>query len=729
MAFFSSKSKWIGINEGDKKIIEKSPAMQLRKEFNYKKNGKVECLICGLGAFNLYINGKKVNEDVLSPAFTAYDIRSLYLRYDVTNFLQDGKNVIAIKLGNGFFNNTTDETWGFYLSTWRNTPRLRFELFENENSILVSDKSWKATYNGATIHNAIREGEYYDARLYDNWESLDYNDENWNNANIVRSPGGELYEQTMPSIKECETFSPINMWQSKNGYILDFGQNIAGYVGFTLSEKEGTELTITYSEKVKDGELDRESNSMYIYSGTYQQDQYIFSGNGKESWKAEFVYHGFRYVEIKGLNNEPSPNDFMAYFVHTDLKRLGTFNCSNELLNWVFKAGIYSFLSNYHGIPTDCPHREKHGWTGDAVNSSNYSTLFFDMTEAYKKWLVDVCDTQRPSGQICSIAPTNGFGYNWGTGPAFDSVLFMLPYNHYVETGKTDCLEVVYNACKKYLNYASMMEDVDGTVWYGIGDWSWPIEYRADIMTGKFLDTTFYYAITNVFSKIANALNKKEDYLTCSKKAEEIKKVILEKFINGDNVDNNTQGALALPLYFDLVPMEQAKSIAKKLVEKVISDEYKFKVGIFGIKALLNGLSKYGYTDIAYKMVNRYDYPSYGFWKEQGLTTLSERWHVALSQNHHMYGDVLNWMARNIAGLKNTSINYETCEISPYFYDENCSATISKELDNGKIEVDWQKEGNLFTAKINIPKGVNAKLVLIKEYALKQGLNEINIEL
>ncbi len=728
MNYFTQKSKWIGIDEGNHNIIDKSPAMQLRKEFNYVKGGNAECLICGLGTYILYINGKRVNNDVLSPAITAYDIRSLFVRYDITNFLQEGKNVIAVKLGNGFYNQTTKDIWGFYCVSWRNTPRLRLEIFNDDTTILYTDTSWKATYDGATFHNNIREGEYYDARKEDNWETLNYNDSTWNNANVVRAPGGVLEEQLLPPIRECETFSPIKIIQSKEGYILDFGQNMAGYVGFTLKEKEGTKLTISYSEKLIDGELNRESNSMYLYSGVYQQDEYVFSGKDTESWKTQFAYHGFRYAEVKGLTKKPSKDNFTAYFVHTDLKQVGNFACSNDLLDWIYKAGIYSFLSNYHGIPTDCPHREKHGWTGDANMSCNYATALFDMKQAYKKWLIDIIDTQRPSGQICSIAPTNGFGYNWGPGPAFDSALFFIPYTLYVETGDLDCIELVYEPCKKYLEFASSLE-VDGTVCYGIGDWSWPIENRADMMTNRFLDTTFYYNMVKVVSKMANLLNKNEDAIIYSDKADEIKNTILNKFIDGNNVDNNTQGAYASVLYFDIVSGEQAKQIAKKLVKKIEEDEYKFRVGIHGMKCLLNALSKYGYTDIAYKMVNRYDYPSYGFWKEQGLTTLSERWHVALSQNHHMYGDVLNWMYRNIAGLVNTSINYETCEIRPFFFDKNCSASANKLLKNGKLEVDWQKQGDLFTAKINIPKGVNAKLVLNKEYVLKQGLNEINIEL
>ena len=727
MNYFSSDVKWIGFGEGKRKAIQNSPAVQLRKRFIYNKNGKAECLICGLGAYVLYINGKKVGNDVLSPAFTAYDLRALYVRYDVSDYLYNGENVIAVKLGNGFYNQTVADSWDFYTVPWRNSPRLFFEIFDEQGSVIKSDTTWKVSCDGATIHNCIREGEYFDARKNDGWETLDYDDSAWKNAVLVRGPGGDLEEQLMPPIRECETFYPINIWKSKKGWILDFGQNIAGYVGFSLSETEGTEASIYYSEKIKDGELDRKSNSSYVNENTYQLDKYIFSGKGVENWKPQFVYHGFRYVEVCGLNSKPDANKFVAYFIHTDLKQTGNFTCSNELLNWIYKAGVYSFLGNYQGFPTDCPHREKNGWTGDAALSCNYASLLFDMRKSYKKWLVDVIDTQRKNGQICAIAPTSGAEYNWGTGPAWDYALFTIPYTLYVETGDTKCIKLVYNACKKYVDYARSFE-LNGTVCYGLSDWCYPSEYANEIMSNRFSDTCFYYAIVDTLSKMSKILNKKHDYARYSEKAQEIKTSVIKNFINGNCVDNDSQGALATALYFKIVTGEQAKIVANKLAKKVEKDNYIFKVGILGIKSLLNALSEYGYTDIAYKMVNRYDYPSYGYWKNLGFTTLGECWDGSHSNNHHMYGDVLNWMIRNVAGIQNLSISYETCQIKPFFFNDNCSASAYATTPNGKLEVKWEKLGSTFTANITIPKKVTATLIINeKPYPLKTGKNTITL--
>ena len=705
-----TKAKWIGFDEGWYPTRVESPAMQLRRDFEYMGEGDATCLICGLGAFVLYINGKRVGKDVLAPAFTAYDLRTLYLRYDVTSYLKKGKNVIAVKLGNGFYNQTTEDNWHYYHASWRNTPRLRLEIFNKETSVLASDLSWKVTYDGATVHNAIREGEYYDARKEDGWKEEGYDDSAWENVRLVRAPGGELCEQTMPSIRECETFDPIAIWKSKNGWTCDFGQNIAGYVGLKMRGKAGETVVFRYAEKLNGEEIDQSNINVNVRTDAYQEDRYTFKGEGIESWKPEFVYHGFRYVEISGVDKAPTTEEVTAYFAHTDLRKKGRFDCSDVLLKWIYRSGIYSFLGNYHGIPTDCPHREKNGWTADAMLSSEYAVLYFDMFEAYKKWLTDICDSQRKNGQICSIVPTAGKEYNWGTGPAWDCALFVIPYVLYRETGDTECIRLVYPYAKKYLQYIEDFEE-ENTVCFGLSDWC-PPENVEDLklMSNRFSDTCYYYAMLMIASEMAKLQGEELWTTAYFEKASAIKNALHKKFIKDDVVDTDGQGALATVLYFKIVEGEQAKRIARKLVRTLEEDSYKYKVGILGIKSLLNALSEYGYTDVAYKTVARYDYPSYGYWKNLGATTLWEHWDGRNSQNHHMYGDVLHWMGRNIAGLQNKDVSYKKCHLKPYFFEENCSAEISTETPYGEIAFSWKKNDNTFWTNITIPQGIKATL-------------------
>ena len=658
--------KWIGSGERvvTRTTGEKSPALQFRNEIALGKVLRAECKISGLGCYVLYINGKRVGDDVLSPAFTAYDKRVLYVEYDVSRYLVTGKNVVAVKVGDGFYNQTTHDTWGFYQAPWRDRAKLFFELTVDGKKALVSDGSWKCTFNGTTVHSAMRTGEHYDARKEDGWKEVGYGDVAWQNACIVAPPGGELCLQRLPPIRECEMYPAVGVWKSARGWIFDFGKNISGYVSLKMKGKRGETAEIRYAEKLDGKEIDQENISCYVLdTQEFSTDKYTFKGEGTEEWKPEFVYYGFRYIEVRGLKNTPPGDAFTAYFVHTDLRRKGNLTTSNALLNWIYEAGIRSFLSNFHGFSEDCPHREKNGWTGDAVISANYAVCNFDMQEAYKKWLQDLADSQRASGQLPGIAPTSGWGYNWGSGPAWDAALFFLPYVLYKETGNTECFDIVYQAAEKYLAYAAYYR-AEGLVCYGLSDWCPPDLPDLKLMSNRFSDSCYYYAMQKIMANMCGRKGKLAEAACYEQQAEETKKAIKKTYICGDTVDNDGQGALAEVLYFKIVEGTEAERIAKKLAERVEVDEYKFKVGILGLKALLNALSLYGYTDVAYKAVNRYDYPSYGYWKEQGATTLWENWDGSGSQNHHMYADVLDWIFRNVAGLKNAGVAYDCCVFS-----------------------------------------------------------------
>lgn len=711
MRSFSNQAKWIGMGEGLFQSGIVSPAVQLRKVFEVNEIADAECLICGLGLYLLHINGVKVGDDVLSPAFTAYDKRALFMRYNVTRYLKKGQNILTVTLGDGYYNQTTEDEWHFYKAPWRNSPRLLLELFVGDDSVCVSDTTWRCTTEGAIVHNAIRTGEYYDARKEDCWRQLAYDDSAWQVANLVRPCGGELEEQKMPIIKEHETISAVAMWKSKNGWVYDFGKNIAGYVGIAMQGERGETVRIRYAEKLDGKEIDQSNIDFYVKTDAFSEDRYTFKGEGIEEWKPSFVYHGFQFVEII-CKNEPTMSEVKAYHVYTDLARKGTFSSSDTLLNWIYDAGIRSFLNNFHGFPEDCPHREKNGWTGDAWLSSAYAIFNFDMLEAYKKWLKDICDTQRSNGQICAIAPTGGWGYNWGSGPSFDFSLFSIPYALYLETGDDSCIRLVYPYVKKYLNYLQTVLE-EGTLCIGLGDWRPPDNVQdLKVIDNRFSDTCFYFAILRIFSKMAEIIQDKSAENWGLIQAEQTREVIKERYIQADQVDNCGQCALSFALYFHIVEGEQAKNIAKRLADVVRDDGYRFKTGIFGTAFVLNALSEYGYMDIAYKMVARYDYPSYGYWKKQGATTLWESWLGDASRNHHMYGNVIDWMTRNIVGLQNKGVAYNKCVFKPYFFGDVCSAETETYTPKGKLSFSWQKNGTHLKVVAKIPQGVEARLAL-----------------
>lgn len=731
---FSLEGKWIGT--GDHVVTRttgfQTPAVQFRKQFTIAKEeikGAV-CRICGLGCYVLYINGKRVGNDVLSPAFTAYDKRALYVEYAIKDYLAAGENVIAVKLGNGFYNQMTEDTWGFYQASWREYAKLALEIETPKGIVCKTDRSWKVTTDGATVHNAIRTGEFYDARKEDAWREIGYDDSTWFNATIVAPPGGKICKMNMPPMRECEYYPAEKVWKSQKGWIFDFGKNISGYISMKMEGMAGETAVFRYAEKCNGQEINQENIDCYVLGNReFSTDKYTFSGNGVEAWKPEFVYHGFRYVEVSGIEKEPPMSALTACFVHTDLTSKGIFSCSNELMDWIYEAGIRAFLSNWHGISEDCPHREKNGWTGDAAISCDYAVALFDMKEAYKKWLYDMRDAQRENGQLAAIVPTSGWGYNWGSGPAWDCALFFLPYALYKETGDTECLLLVYEWAKKYLDYAKYYRE-NGLVCYGLGDWC-PPENMDDlkIVSNRLSDSCYYYKMQKIMAEICLLRGDKAEASVYEKFAEETKNGVIKEYVHGDSVDNDGQGALSQVLFFDIVEGEQAKAIAKKLVETVRKDNYVFKVGILGMKALLNALSKYGYTEEAYKIVNRYDYPSYGYWKEHGATTLWENWDGSGSLNHHMYGDVVHWLFRNIGGLQNTGVAYDTCVLKPYFFDEDCSAKSKTMTQKGEISFAWSKKGKDFEADVVCPKGIKATLKIdgLEERIVKTGKIKITL--
>ena len=715
---FFDGAKWIGEGVGLSPNGE-CPALCYRKKITLDKTDGAVCYISGLGLYALYINGTRVGTDVLSPAFTDYRRRTLFVRYNVSKYLHKGENIIAVEVGNGIYNQTVSDAWDFDKAPWRDEKKLILSLFVSGECVLVSDESFKVTSDGPTYNTITRAGEYYDARRMQGWREADFDDTAWKFAVELKAPS-KLCRQNIDPIRECEKLSPAKIFKSREGYICDFGKNMAGYVGIKLDGECGDTVRIRYGELLVDGEIDvkhlndRGSNGVrsfkFVDTDYFSEDRYTFADGPMKEWKPSFVFHGFRYVELIGIKKRPKKSQIRAYFVHTDLKSKGSFKTSSELLQWIYDAGIRSFLANWHGISEDCPHREKNGWTGDAVISTHYAVCLFEMKRAYKKWLTDICDAQRRSGQLPGIAPTGGWGFDWGSGPAWDVVIFALPMAFYEETGDTELIKVVYKSAVRYLRYAKTKEDADGLVKYGLSDWCPPKKVPdLKIADNRFSDSCYYYMMLGFMARFAKLVGSGEEDAYFAD-AERILSNIRRVFVSEEGVDNNTQGALAMALYFGIVSGDEATRVAKMLSERVKEDNYVFKVGILGMKALLNALAAYGYVEDAYKMVARYDYPSYGYMKNMGLTTLAEDWECKQSLNHHMYADVINWLVRNIAGIQNKGVAYDKCLISPYVYSEECSASASTKTARGPLSVEWSYSSGEIAVSVDIPEGTSASL-------------------
>lgn len=633
-------SKWISkaISEAD------APAPLLRKSFELGKAvKKAKLYVCGLGLGEYYINGEKVSDEVLITPFTKYDSTVIYSAFDVTEYLNIGENAIGAILGNGCYN-VNFPRWDVFKAPWIHHPKLILQLdiefCDGSSGRIVSDRSWKG-HDSAIIYNQTKRGETYDARLEtDGWSEPGFDDSAWDNCFICRSPGGVLREMKHPPIRVTEEFRAENI----HGNIYDLKQNISGWVKIRAKAQRGHKIVIKYAECLKaDGEPDYDKLNTIVGAQTHT-DTYIFKGNGLEEWSPRFAYHGFRYVEII---DAPENIEVIGQFVHTDVNCTGEFECSDEMLNKIHKMVRMSTLSNLHGIFTDCPQREQNGWTGDALFSLEQSLYNYDMTSLYSKWLQDIKDEQRPSGQIPAIAPTAGWGYNWGSGPAWDSFLIQCPFYIYRYTGSTAVLKKMWSSMKLYMKFMESMTD-SCIQDFGLGDWCAP--EGAEPTPTDFTDTIFYYADAEIMSKCAELMGESGAYY--ANLAEKIRKEFRERFVSDGIINIKTQTALATAIYNGVLDDDEIPQNAKLLNDIIAENNYNTACGIIGTKYIYSALTENGYCETAYKMTVNPQMPSYAYWANSGMTTLCEKWDMQDSLNHHMWSEVDTWFYKHLAGIR-----------------------------------------------------------------------------
>lgn len=713
-------ARWIGskrrISTRNNVVNHPTPSLRAIKRISLdKKPSSATVRVSGLGAFVLYVNGKRVSDEILSPAFTNYRETVLFCEYNVAEFLREGENSVAIEVGAGFFNQTTDDRWSFSHAPWYDAEKFILTMSADKEEILVSDPSWRVNHNGPRYHTAIRQGEYYDATREDGWLEDDFDPAAWENAILTSPPGGILKKQELPPIRICEILRPVSKKQGKNGVIFDFGKNISGVCRIKMAAPHGTEICIHYGEQLN---ADADAVSKYgidllVNCENQYMDKYIFRGDGVEEFNAEFVYHGFQFAEVIGA--DPAMDEIEALFIHTDLREKGTWNSSDEMFNWIVDAGNTSILSNFHGFSEDCPHREKNGWTGDAVITVHNAVYRYDMKKAYEKWICgDLVDSQLHTGQLSCVVPTGGWGYVWGCGPAWDTALFSIPEAYYRETGDADLLISVFDAAEKYLEYARLYEDEDGLVCFGLGDWCPPTDHTGNkipVISNEFSDCCQYINMLRIMQLICKIKGEPARADVYKAREERVLASTRRKYVREGDVDNSTVSARAIALYYGIVEGENAQVIADKLAEQVKASGYRAGAGILGMKAIFTALSETGHIDVVNKLVHCDEYPSYGFWKKNGATSLWESWFTNThSRNHHMYSEVLNWIYRYVGGIRNDGIAYDKASIKPYLFANECSAESSTETPRGVIGVKWSYVDGVFRAECEIPEGTDAVL-------------------
>jgi alpha-L-rhamnosidase len=728
------KGKWIT----DTYDYNVKPAPYFRKEFNAdKKIESARAYITVAGLYELSINGKRIGDHRLDPTYTRFDRRNLYVTYDVTKNIQQGKNAIGVLLGNGWYNHqSTTTSWYFDKAPWRARPKfcmdLRITYCDGTVETIITDQNWQTALS-PVIFNSIYTGEHYDARLEQpGWDKPGFKAEGWKNAMNTGAPSQNITAQVLHPVRNVTKIQALKMKkQDERTWLFDFGRNIAGVTHIKVSGIESTTIRLKHAECLdKDGYVDL-SNIDDKYppptdnSDLFQTDIFILNGKGEEEFMPRFNYKGFQYVEVtsdKPLNI--TKECLSAYFMHSDVPPAGNINSSDITLNKIWQAANASYLSNLFGYPTDCPQREKNGWTGDAHIAIETGLYNFDGITVYEKWLADHRDEQQPNGVLPAIIPTSGYGYHWANGPDWTSTIAIIPWNIYMFYGDSRTLEQNYDNIKRYVDYIDENYPSGITDW-GLGDWV-PVKSRTP---KEFTSTIYYYVDVIILSKTAKLLGSQADYKKYTALAEKIKKAVNDKYFNYETgiYGNGYQTELSAALHWGLVPKNLKKKVAENLAKRVVSDNKHVDVGLLGSKTILNALSENGYSDLAWAVASQETFPSWGWWIVNGATTFYENWSLDaasdISMNHIMFGEISAWYYKALGGIfpDEEQPGFKNVILKPNFVSGLEHFEASHEGPYGTIVSSWERKGKTIKYSVSVPPNSTAIVYLNGERIREDG--------
>lgn len=733
------KARWIGENQMSNpgetdKDHTRLAARYLRKPFSINKEVKRATLyISGLGSSESYLNGKRISEDIFAPMPSHYPTRVYYNVYDVTDLLQQGDNLLGVVLGNGRYfamRNPGMLTYGLPSLL----AQLEMEYTDGTTEQVVSDTSWKVTSQGPIIANNEFDGEEYDARKeLKGWNTAQYDDSAWKTAELMDEPQGKLVAQPNPNLTIQDTVKPIQVIARSDGkYILDMGQNMVGWLNVQLKGKAGKPITLKFAEILNP------DTTLYLANlrSAKVTDVYTPASDAAFTWEPSFVYHGFRYVEVDGLDYRPEPSDFSGYVIYDEMSTTGKFKSSNPLVDQIHKNAYWGIRGNYRGMPTDCPQRdERLGWLGDRVTGASGEAYLFNNALLYNKWLQDIEDSMSPEGSISDVSPKYWTIYNddvtWPA--AFFTVAEML----HRQFGDDSVIRRHYPAMKKWMQHMEQTAMQDYIITKDTyGDWCMPPEEQHLIHSqdparktdGSILGTSVYYNLLHLMMKFADICGKSEDIAGYQQLADKMKEAYNKKFFNPETAQygNNTVTANMLSLRLGLVPEGYEQKVFDNIVQKT---EVDFKghvsTGVLGIQHLMRGLTEYGRKDLAYKILTNEDYPSWGYMINKGATTIWELWNgdtadpAMNSANHVMLlGDLLIWYYEDLAGIKcaDDAVAFKKIEMNPVLPEGLDYVDASYESAYGTIESEWTRDGDKLTWRVVVPGNTSAQVYFPEGY-------------
>lgn len=723
------------------------PAPYLRKTFKVGEKVKSATLyITGLGFYELHFNGKNITKGFLAPYRSNPEDIVYFDKYDVKDLLVNGSNVIAAILGNGMQNGLGAYVWNFDKAPWRSAPKVCFELtleYENgKTETVISDTDTKV-HPSPILFDDVHFGEYYDAnKEIASWDLPNFDDSAWGNAILAEKPNGEVRLCEADPIKVRKTLLPISVTECGDGFVYDFGFNNSGLCELNIKNStKGQKIVLIHFEMMREGKPALNTIRFVPSRDLYQEDIYYCAGRKTETHIPSFTYHGFRYVYVEGITKEQATLDLLKYLVfNSDIKQIGHFVCDDGIANSLQDAAVRSDLSNFHYFPTDCPHREKNGWTADASLSAEQMLLNLDPERSYKEWLRNMYKALGEDGQLPSIIPTCGWGKNGGNcGPSWDIAIVNIPYQVYIHRGDKQILEELSEPLFKYLKYLNSRINDENLVRLGLGDWC-----QAGKRNGEAPDTPLLLTASVSSADIAKkaafiyeVLGDTEKMEFAKDMANRIGSAIKEKLIDHETMTafGGTQTGQALLLHYGYFEEYERESAFKRLLEFIEEKDGHIAIGVLGNLALYRVLSDFGYADLAFDMLTRTDYPSMGNWIARGATTLWENFdrlgnYPAFSLNHHFWGDFSAWFYTCLAGMKinPTKKDINNVNISPVFVSKLNYVKADHLLPSGKLEVEWKRNDEGLTLTVNIPNGVWGEIILPNGYKFEDDSVKCKLE-
>lgn len=733
-----------------------------------KKVRKAVFTVTGLGFYRFWMNGRELTKGYLSPYISNSDDIVDYDEYDITDDLRLGKNIFGFMLGNGMQNCFGGYIWDFEEAHFRSSPCLAFclsaeyedgttEEYEADESVLCAEGPY---------FDDLRLGETYDAeKEIENWNSADFvPDGRWMPALKAESPCGEKRLCIAKPIVKTKELKPVGIWKQdvyldrehgwlRGGYVYDFGENNAGIIRLKTTAEKGRRIEIYYGEhRAEDDRFYGENGENIVRKGDLtflndglgsdkpgkpkylQKDTYISAGKADGIFENSFTYHGFRYAYVLGITEEEAVLGLLTYIVmSTSLEEKGGFSCSDETVNKLQEMTRRSTLSNFYHFPTDCPQREKNGWTADASLSVEHTLLNLEPTENYLEWYGHIVKSQNEEGSIPGIIPTGGWGFKWGNGPAWDQIIVTLPY---MLLRYRDDDRIAYLCCDTLIKYQSFLKSIrkeNGLVEYGLGDWAPP-------------DSVYHAPLIVTDSIISMEICRKTEFILryCGKNAEadearalkdDLRKAIRDNLIDTDTLtvlSENTetpgcQTCQAMALYYGVFNEDEEEKAFEVLLKKITENGDHLDTGVLGARVIFHVLTKFGHTDKALKIITDRTFPSYGNWVERGFTTLGELFASDAvfvgSANHHFFGDISAWFIKCLGGivLNRDAGDFTRLDIEPHFAEKLDFADSFHITKFGKISSSWRRENGGVNLSLEIPNEFRGCITLGEGYSFSDG--------